>query len=266
MAKSKSSKSNANELDNDLSSLEAALDETLESLDDDQLFSNIAQLPQLKSYQSLKQKRQRFYQANPKPKDAYHHGDLAAALIDSAIQLIEENGIASLSLRGIARLAGVSQAAPYRHFKDKDALLTAVAVKGFTLLQAHMLDAVHEGLNPWEQLLVLSQGYLLFTEEHRAYFKVMFGPDVNSEDPTFQTAQQEAIGLFISAILEGQSGAYFRTDTPADIQGLTIWSLLHGFTGLVAYQHIDLSNMSVREPSAVVDTLLLYLREGLSPN
>jgi len=264
MSNSKSLKSNS-ELDEDLDLLEATLEDTLNGLEEGTLLSQAADVPHLQAYQALKKRRQRFYQTNPKPKENYHHGDLATALIDAAIEMIEEKGAASLSLRGIARSAGVSQAAPYRHFKDKDALITAVAVKGFTLLLYELWDGLHDSLSPWEQILALSQGYLKFTQEHTAYFKVMFGPEINSSDPDFQASQQEAITLFIDAILAGQEIQTFRDDSPADIQALAIWSLLHGFSSLTIYEQIQIEGLSITAPNILVNALMCLLYQGTQP-
>src|SRR5437764_560426 len=73
---------------------------------------------------------------------AYHHGDLKAALIDSALEILRKEGLEALTLRAVARRAGVSQAAPYRHFADRRALVAAVAERGFERMQAAMMNAM----------------------------------------------------------------------------------------------------------------------------
>ncbi|MEM8933179.1 MAG: TetR/AcrR family transcriptional regulator, partial [Acidobacteriota bacterium] len=81
--------------------------------------------------------------SDPRAPRSYHHGDLRAALVDAAARLLEDDGATALSLRSVAREAGVSHTAPYRHFRDKHELLEAVAASGFRALEAR-LDAVVE--------------------------------------------------------------------------------------------------------------------------
>ncbi|HEV7962299.1 MAG TPA: helix-turn-helix domain-containing protein, partial [Actinoplanes sp.] len=107
-------------------------------------------------------------------KQTYHHGDLRRALLDAAAEVIEEQGPAALSLRDLARRAGVSHAAPTHHFGDKAGLLTALATEGYGLLVAELAEewaATHS---------FLEQGvaYVRFAIRHRAHFEVMFRPDL----------------------------------------------------------------------------------------
>ena len=109
------------------------------------------------------------------PKRPYHHGDLRAALIRAALSLIEEHGVKGLALSDAARLAGVSVAAPYRHFKDKEALLAEIAAEGFVLFRDALARASRG--NPEDKvkrLVEMGVAYVDFALQHRSHFKVMW--------------------------------------------------------------------------------------------
>src|SRR5271167_202611 len=106
---------------------------------------------------------------------SYHHGDLRAALVQAARTILETQGLATLSLRGAARAAGVSPAAPYHHFPDKQALLDAVAAQGFDALTAAMTTRMAKETNPDARLEASGVGYVVFAVENPALFGLMFG-------------------------------------------------------------------------------------------
>src|SRR5262245_23788463 len=104
----------------------------------------------------------------------YHHGDLRRALLDAALEILAEGGAAGLTLREVARRAGVTHAAPYRHFEDKAALLAAVAEEGFRAVYAEMLARSERVKDPVERLYQIGAAYVLFAVTHPAHFRVMF--------------------------------------------------------------------------------------------
>ena len=149
----------------------------------------------------------------------YHHGDLRRALLDAAVSVIEESGPATLSLRELARRAGVSHAAPAHHFGDKAGLLTAVAAEGYQLLDAALRAA-------GKDLLEVGVAYVRFAVDHRAHFEVMFRPDLyRQDDPALATARRgagEALRARLSAL----------PTPPGDRADLAAWSIAHGFATL----------------------------------
>ncbi|RKN43461.1 TetR/AcrR family transcriptional regulator [Micromonospora endolithica] len=154
----------------------------------------------------------------------YHHGDLRRALLAAAVDGIGEAGPATLSLRDLARRAGVSHAAPAHHFGDKAGLLTAVAAEGFDLL-AEALRAADGGL------LELGVAYVGFAVEHRAHFDVMFRPDLHRpEDPDLRAARERSG----AALRAGVASLPDRRPTADDPDGdaLAAWSIVHGFATL----------------------------------
>lgn len=114
--------------------------------------------------------------AKRKPVDAYHHGDLRAALVRAGAELVARRGEAALSLRAVARKVGVSHAAPYHHFADKDRLLDAIAASGFEKLDAALAGALRplEGRPPLERFHALGPAYVRFAVAEPHLFRLMF--------------------------------------------------------------------------------------------
>src|ERR1700730_16243005 len=104
----------------------------------------------------------------------YHHGDLRAACLSAALELLEEGGATALSLRAVARRAGVSPAAPYRHYADRESLVSAVAAVGYRALAARFAGAAPPP-SPPEQLARVAIAYVQFALERPALFRIMFG-------------------------------------------------------------------------------------------
>ncbi|MDN3293112.1 TetR/AcrR family transcriptional regulator [Streptomyces ficellus] len=152
-------------------------------------------------------------------RDAYHHGDLRRAVLTAALDVIRTDGPAALSLRGLARRAGVSHAAPAHHFKDRAGLLTAIATEGFDLLASTLADAA--GLRD------AGVRYVRFATDHPAHFQVMFQPDLHHPtDPALAEAKSRAGDRLREAVAEAVD-----TDD-ARLAGIAAWSLAHGFATL----------------------------------
>src|SRR3954468_16224943 len=110
---------------------------------------------------------------------SYHHGDLRRTLLDASLALVEEQGIGALSLREVARKAGVTHNAPYHHFPDKGTLLAAISEEGFALL-AREMTAARAGArdDPRSRLEACGQSYVRFALKSPAHFRVMFRPEL----------------------------------------------------------------------------------------
>ena len=165
-------------------------------------------------------------------RSSYHHGDLRTALIRSAIELLRVEGPEALTLRGVARAAGVSQAAPYRHFKDRRALVAAVAEEGFRMLQSAILDAAKRGQGR-EGLKQFAVAYVKFGHEHAAEYRVMFGPEVARDEdlPDLRETSKAVLGLVETGISQLQSAGLVGPGDPAAMAATT-WSMLHGLVML----------------------------------
>jgi len=158
----------------------------------------------------------------------YHHGHLRQAILAAAVDALTESGPARLSLRELARRAGVSHAAPAHHFGDKAGLLTAVAAEGYTLLA----DALATAQQQTGDFLDVGVAYVRFAIEHRAHFDVMFRPDLyHADDPTVAAAQQRAADALYGGVGSVTVTATGRgPDIP--VAGIAAWCLVHGFATL----------------------------------
>ncbi|WP_211116327.1 TetR/AcrR family transcriptional regulator [Glycomyces buryatensis] len=183
---------------------------------------------------------------------AYHHGDLRRALIDAAVEAIGETGTGALSLRAVAKRAGVSHAAPAHHFGDKAGLLTAVAAEGFDRF-ADALEGVWEATGDFAEVGV---AYVRFAIDNRAHFEVMFRPELtHQDDPELRRAAARS-----GAVLDRGAD---RTDTEGDALGyrpaaLAAWSLVHGFAELAIAGNFSPEVMA--DPEAALREIARKLR------
>ncbi|MEV4943520.1 TetR/AcrR family transcriptional regulator [Streptomyces zaomyceticus] len=159
----------------------------------------------------------------------YHHGDLRAACLRAARELLEEDGSAGLSLRAVARRAGVSATAPYRHYADREALVSAVAAEGYRELAEH-LSAAHPAPATPDDLAAVAVAYVQFALEHPALFRAMFAEPC---DPTSEerVAATEAISEYVRGIVRDA----FPGVEDTDALSTTVWALVHG----LAFLHLD---------------------------
>ncbi|NIJ12368.1 AcrR family transcriptional regulator [Saccharomonospora amisosensis] len=168
----------------------------------------------------------------------YHHGDLRRAVLDAAIEVISTAGPGAVSLRDLARRAGVSHAAPAHHFKDKAGLLTAIAVEGNELLAA-ALAGPPAGEAPG--LKELGVRYVRFALDHPAHFEVMYRPDLYHGDAAELVAAKrrtaDLLRQAVGALAADASGDGRGAGT--DVAVLAAWSLAHGFATLWRGGNID---------------------------
>lgn len=165
----------------------------------------------------------------------YHHGDLAAALVRAALDLLEESGAAELSLRAVARRAGVAASAPYRHYADRDALLSAVAAVGYRDLAASLATA-HPAPASTDDLAAVAVAYVQFALRRPALFRVMFGEPCD-RDSAERVAATEAISAYVSDVVRrafpGANSEHLATG---------IWALVHGLAFLYLDGKLDASD------------------------
>lgn len=166
---------------------------------------------------------------------AYHHGDLRRALLQGAIEILAEDGSSQLTLRAVAARAGVSEAAPYRHFADKRAMLAAVAEEGFLALERACLDAIGEAAQagPVEEFLLRGLAYLRFAVDNPAHYRVMFGPEIprKSDYEGLHRASLAAFEALRSAVRRCVEAGIFPPDE-LEMRALRAWGLVHGLTSL----------------------------------
>ena len=171
-----------------------------------------------------------------KKADSYQHGDLKEALVQAGLKLLSEEGLSGLSLRAAAQLAGVSHAAPYRHFADKQALVAAIAERGFRLLTASMREELAgcKADDSVERLLALGVGYVRFATRHPDYLRVIFGGVIcDQSSPPLQAAGEEAYNALRDVVAAGLDRGELRGGDP-DLVSLSCWSLVHGLSALLS--------------------------------
>jgi AcrR family transcriptional regulator len=198
-------------------------------------------------------------------KAGYHHGDLRRALTDAALQLIEKQGAGAVTLREVARMAGVSHQAPYRHFADRSELLAAVAEDGFRALHAEMVKAMQQAPDSPAAFRVAGVSYVVFAVKHPAHFRVMFGADAaacRGKSASLDAACEALAGILTRGVAEAKRGVPGANDT-MDI-ALAAWSLVHGLASLLVEGQLE-GRSGGRTPRELAELVTGTVKFGLSP-
>lgn len=167
-------------------------------------------------------------------KSTYHHGNLREVLISSALEILKEGTLQDLSLRALARKAGVSQTAPYRHFEDKEALIVVLIQEGSAILQENIAIASQLTDDPVEQLINLGIAYYDFSQDHPAHFRLMFGGSLENKEKHEHIFDNEKKGYDVleGVICNCMTLPHAPELSPKLIR-LTSWSLVHGLASLI---------------------------------
>ncbi len=189
-------------------------------------------------------------------KDVYHHGNLYNTLIDAAEQLLDRTTVDALSLRQLARAAGVSQTAPYRHFEDKNALLIKVATRGFNDFAACLQKAVDDNAEypPRRQLEALSLAYTDFALNRSGVFGLMFLSDLlqKCEDKEMAETATKSFRVLSAVVAKCQNK---ETDAPTDATVVASWAMMHGLAMLLTHDVIHPKMSGGMERDQVVEAL-----------
>ena len=180
-------------------------------------------------------------------KRPYHHGDLEAALVRAAGKLLDKEGIEALSLREVARRAGVSHAAPYRHFPERDALLAALAVEGFEWLAVAQREAAAAG-----GLRAMGEAYVEFALAHPQRFRLMFGGRI----PLGKHARLREVATRAYEELSGALAARYPGAPGALDCSIAAWALVHGLAQLLLGGRISSAAKRGRENAQFVREVL----------
>lgn len=167
------------------------------------------------------------------PKAKYHHGDLREALIAAAYQLVNESGAENFSLADACRCAGVSTAAPYRHFKDREALLAEVTARGFDAMSVKHRAAVEaRGEGTLEGIIAMGQAYVAFADEQQGIFRLMFGQDpALAEFPHVAETGANCFGYLIEQVAKYcVANGHPRN---ANAIAAELWTFVHGASSLL---------------------------------
>ncbi len=166
----------------------------------------------------------------PSPAPAYHHGDLREALVLAGLEILEEGGISALSLRETARRANVSHAAPYHHFPNKEALLTAIVARGLRIQGEVMAAAMANPKPATDGLQSFGMAYVAFAAAHPSLFRLMYSHERTSPGATKELAEATASidARFIEGIRETAKCSVERARSIA----LLLWASMHGLAML----------------------------------
>jgi len=181
----------------------------------------------------------------------YHHGDLRAAILTEAARLVDERGADRVSLRELAREAGVSHAAPAHHFTDRRGLFTALAAQGFELLAVALAEA-----RP--RFLDAALAYVRFAIEHPGHYRVMFDKSLVDSSNRDLAAAQAAAGAELSRGVASLPDQHAKAD-PSGAE-LAAWSLVHGFSMLWLNDAVN-ARLKATDPIATVERIATMLFE-----
>jgi len=192
----------------------------------------------------------------------YHHGNLREALIRAALDLIAEKGPGGLTFADAARSAGVSSAAPYRHFRDRDALMADVARRGFELFEAELSAAWEDGRpEPMRAFEKLGRAYLAFARKEPAYYSAMFEAGVSLDaDPGLRQAADRAFGVLRTAAEALCAQAPRERRPPALMLALHVWALSHGVASLFARADAGRRPLPMSAEDLLEAGVLVYLQ------
>lgn len=191
----------------------------------------------------------------PRP---YHHGDLENALIEAGAALLAAGGVSGLTLREVARRAGVSPAAPYAHFRDKEALVAAIAADGLRQVRARLAAAArpHAGA-PARQLLEAAWAVVRFGLTEPDRYRVTFSPALEREhDHPEYVATAHAGFDDLVRLVEACQAAGALPPGPADVAATGVWSLVHGLVSLLGNAQIPRRVLARGSPRALLEQVL----------
>lgn len=188
---------------------------------------------------------------NPKqPSQTYHHGDLRETLMAAALESIAQDGTEKLSMRALARQAGVSATAPYRHFPSKRCLLAALATRGFRLLEAALREGRNQADSGIEARLVASGlGYLNFARDNQTIYELMFSTVVEdfSEYADLQQASESAYAELLE-IMDEVVASRPEDGLSASQLGGVVWSAVHGLASVLRFGRERGETVNERSP------------------
>jgi len=194
---------------------------------------------------------------------AYHHGNLREALVKAARAMIAERGVPKFGIAELARILGVSAAAPYRHFRDRDALLAEVARRGFEGLEAELaLAAKAANANPVAALERCAQAHLAYAGRETAVYAAMFDQQLASSAHPKLLAARDAAFLVLRRVAEAACNlSSVPRRPPPHMVALHVWSLTHGMATLFLDKNGENAGRLPMSPKELLEAgVLVYLQ------
>lgn len=199
---------------------------------------------------------------NPGGRRSYHHGNLREALIRAALDLIGQKGPAGFTFADAARMAGVSSAAPYRHYRDRDALIADVAHRGFEQFEAALQQAWNGGRpEPFKAFENIGRAFLAFARREPAYYAAMFEAGVALDStPELRQAADSAFAVLRAASETLCAPLPRENRPPALMMSLHVWALSHGIASLFARADAGRQALPMSPEELLEAGILVYLR------
>jgi len=201
-----------------------------------------------------------------KSNGSYRHGNLREAILATSLQIVEKEGIESLSIREAAKKAGVTHQAPYRHFTDREALLAALAARGFRELYEHIESRVAVAKEPLERLCCAGEAYAAWSCRHPEHFRLMFSPSIPDyeSDSELKEITEKMLGAVLGLVSQCQQSGVIRQDDPRPL-ARQFWAAIHG----VSILHVDRQFKPLRDDDGasirLARQIVLNLVQGLKP-
>jgi AcrR family transcriptional regulator len=192
---------------------------------------------------------------------AYHHGNLRQTLLEAAYRLVDLEGVDALSMRALARAVGVSSAAPFRHFPDRQALLTAVADRAAGELGRALDEAADGCADALTQFRAISVAYVRFAAEHPALFDLMHEQEAGAGRFLGQVGDERRLKL-IALIIEGQNAGLIPEADP-ELIALTSEALTHGLARMIVDHHPRMRGLSSQEARKLALAMTQLLQSGI---
>ncbi len=198
-------------------------------------------------------------------KKRYHHGNLKKALTDAAVDIIKQYGKNGLTLRAVAQAAQVSRTAPYRHFKNKEAILAAVAEEGFRELAIRLDSIAAEETDVLERIFRQAHAYVSYARDNPARFAVMFGFNLQSYllYPSLQRTATAAVMCLFQSVEACQEAGIVKTGDQIEI-AFGAWMPIHGFAVLLINGLVPFTIDSEEDLARLVRDYSLSYLEGMS--
>ena len=192
----------------------------------------------------------------------YHHGNLKEALIEAALALIRASGPAGFTFAEAARQAGVSAAAPYRHFRDREALMAEVARRGYVLFEQALADAWNGGRpDPTSALIAVGLAFLAFARKEPAYYAAMFESGVAvTSDPALHAAAERAFAVLRDAVEAVIATLPTGKRPPVTMMALHLWAQAHGIASLFGRADDARRPIPMTPEELLEASTLIYLR------
>ncbi len=197
-------------------------------------------------------------------KASYHHGNLKEALVTTALDMVDLEGLQSITLRELTQRLGTSRSAIYRHFESKESLLQAVLFAGFELLNDAMTPIlILKEKSVVERFKLMGKAYLEFAMAHPNIYRMLFGHELQEqrEENCDKNNESQATGfhVLVGLLVEGQQNGLFKKEDPI-LQATVVWSMVHGIANLLIDGHLDIKE----NIEAIFDVVTQTLLQGLS--